>query len=69
MASNNDKKFDAWLSQVDKYIYSLIQVNLYDLPDNTFRVDFEEGYTYQKMADKVIKDTEWEIFYFSKKNK
>ena len=69
MSSNNDKKFYTWLSKVDKYIYSLIQVNLDELPDNTFRLDFNEGFTYQQMADKVIKDTEWEIVYFQEKNK
>lgn len=68
MTVNSDSDFNTWFNQVSKHIYHLICVDIKDLPDNTFREDFEEGTTYQVMADKVVKDTVWEEFYIARKN-
>ena len=63
MNSTNDIKFNNWLKHVDNYIFSILKIHLTDLPDNTFRMDFEEGLSFKKMADKTLKDTEWEELY------
>jgi hypothetical protein len=68
MSSKIEQDFYDWKQKVDNYIYDLIQVHLYDLPDNTFRLDFDAGYSYQQMADKVVKDTEWTELYWTLKN-
>lgn len=68
MSSKTEQDFYNWKQQVDDYIYDLIQVHLEDLPDNTFRLDFDAGHTYQQMADKVVEDTEWTELYWTLKN-
>jgi hypothetical protein len=63
MNINNDYIFNKWLELVNRHIYSRIKINLTDLPDNTFRIDFDNGLSPEKMAQKVVKDTEWEELY------
>ena len=65
MSTINDSAFNSWLNKVNQQIYSVIKINIYDLPDNTFRLDFDKGTHYKIMAEKVIKDTEWEDYYYS----
>ena len=71
MSSTNNSliNYNLWVKQIDTYIFNLIDIHLNDLPDNTFRLDFEEGTSVIKMADKVVKDTEWENYYYAMKNK
>ncbi len=66
MSSTN---YNLWIKQIDDYIYNLIDIHLDDLPDNTFKLDFDEGISITEMADKVVKDTEWEDYYYAMKNK
>jgi hypothetical protein len=69
MSSINENCFKIWVQNVDIYIYSLIDIHLDDLPDNTFRLDFESGTSIIDMAEKVLRDTEWEDYYYAMKNK
>lgn len=66
----SEQNFKSWLNLVNKHIYSKLQIHLEDLPDNSFRLDFEQGLTPHEMALKTVKDTEWEEYYVSllKKN-
>jgi len=68
MSVRSDDDFNTWFNQVSKHIYNLICVDIKDLPDNTFRLDYEEGTKYQVMADKVVRDTIWEEFYKARKH-
>lgn len=68
MDVNNDIEFNKWLKKVDNYIYSILKINLTDLPDNSFRIDFDEGMSYKDMADKTLKDTMWEELYLELKH-
>ena len=61
----NDIKFNKWMDLVNKYIYSKLKINLTDLPDNTFRIDFNNNLSPKDMAKKVVKDTEWEELYLA----
>ena len=61
----SEQNFKTWLDLVNKHIYSKLKIELTDLPDNSFRIDFEEGLTPGEMALKTIKDTEWEEYYMS----
>ena len=61
----NDIKFNKWMDLVNKYIYSKLKINLTDLPDNTFRIDFDNKLSPKDMAKKVVKDTEWEELYLA----
>ena len=64
MQSNiNDIKFNKWMDLVNKHIYSKLKIYLTDLPDNTFRIDFDNNLSPKEMAKKVVKDTEWEELY------
>ena len=65
MNTNTDSKFNTWLNKVNQHLYSIIKINICDLPDSTFRLDFDKGTDYKIMAEKVIKDTEWEDYYYS----
>ena len=67
MSSTKDIEFNNWLKQVDNYIFSILKIHLTDLPDNTFRMDFEKGMNYKEMADKTLKDTLWEGLYLDLK--
>ena len=69
MSSINENCFKIWVQNIDIYIYSLIDIHLDDLPDNTFRLDFNAGTSVIEMAEKVLKDTEWEDYYYAMKNK
>mgnify|MGYP001198057407 CR=1 FL=1 len=69
MSSINENCFKIWVQNIDIYIYSLIDIHLDDLPDNTFRLDFNAGTSVVEMAEKVLKDTEWEDYYYAMKNK
>jgi len=69
MSSINENCFKIWIQNIDIYIFNLIDVHLQDLPDNTFRIDFESGTSVIDMAEKVLKDTEWEDYYYAMKNK
>ena len=69
MSSINENCFKIWVQNIDIYIYSLIDIHLDDLPDNTFRLDFESGTSIIDMAEKVLRDTEWEDYYYAMKNK
>ena len=44
MSSTNNSliNYNLWVKQIDNYIFNLIDIHLNDLPDNTFRLDFEE---------------------------
>jgi hypothetical protein len=66
MSSTN---YNLWIKQIDDYIYNLIDIHLDDLPDNTFKLDFDDGVSIIEMANKVVKDTEWEDYYYTMKNK
>ena len=59
----NDIKFNKWMDLVNKHIYSKLKIYLTDLPDNTFRIDFDNNLSPKEMAKKVVKDTEWEELY------
>lgn len=69
MSSINENCYKIWVQNIDIYIYSLIDIHLDDLPDNTFRLDFNAGTSVIEMAEKVLKDTEWEDYYYAMKNK
>ena len=69
MSSINENCFKIWIQNIDIYIFNLIDVHLQDLPDNTFRIDFQSGTSVIDMAEKVLKDTEWEDYYYAMKNK
>jgi len=63
MTTKFDFKFNIWVNQIEKHINKVLDINLDDLPDNTYRIDFESGMNYLEMASKVVKDTEWEEYY------
>ncbi len=65
MQSSNDEQFNKWLDLVNKFIYSKLKINLTDLPDNTFRIDFDDNLSPKDMAKKVVRDTEWEELYLT----
>ena len=66
MNNIKDNKFNKWLDLVNKHIYSKLKITLEDLPDNTFRIDFDDGLSPKEMAAKVVKDTLWESLYNNK---
>lgn len=38
-----DKKFNAWMKQLDKYVMSTVGVGVFDLEDYSWRACFEAG--------------------------
>ena len=50
MTTKSDFKFNIWINQIEKHINKILNINLDDLPDNTFRIDFESGMNYLEMA-------------------
>jgi hypothetical protein len=51
MRRNN---FFSWRSRVEKIVYDNLKVFLDDLPDENYRINFENGVSVQTMAEIVL---------------
>jgi hypothetical protein len=51
MRRNN---FFSWRSRVEKIVYDNLKVFLDDLPDENYRINFENGVSAQTMAEIVL---------------
>mgnify|MGYP005997351557 CR=1 FL=1 len=54
--TRNDKKFNAWMNEVEKEVYSKINIALIDLPDENYRMLFDDKINPIEMALIVTKD-------------
>jgi hypothetical protein len=51
MRRNN---FFSWRSRVEKIVYDNLKIFLDDLPDENYRINFENGVSAQTMAEIVL---------------
>ena len=52
--TNLDIDFLNWMTEVENYVYSQINLSLDDLPDELYRINFDQGTTPEEMAKVVL---------------
>lgn len=52
--NNDDYEFINWMNLIEYIVENKLGLKLLDLPDEMYRVYFEDGITYEKMAKMVI---------------
>ena len=52
--TNLDIDFLNWMTEIENYVYSQINLNLDDLPDELYRINFDKGTTPKEMAKIVV---------------
>lgn len=57
-----DRKFVEWVDKVEYIVLSNLHMNLLDLPDEPYVMNFEEGVTPEDMAKKVIDNNSLNLF-------
>ena len=67
--TNSDKKFVKWMNRVEKNVYDKIQVALADLPDENYRILFEDKLSSNEMATIVTKDYNLLVDFFQTQSK
>jgi len=60
----NKLTFANWYNRINYYINDILEISITDLPDNTFREDYDNDTNIINMVIKIIKDTEWESYFF-----
>ena len=50
--------FFSWRSKVEKIVYNNLKVFLDDLPDENYRINFENGVSAQTMAEIVLSNND-----------
>lgn len=50
------KSYEEWVKEVDKWVYALSGLSLYDLPDVSLRDWYEDGMKAASAAKKAIKN-------------
>ena len=51
---NLNYKFIKWIDRVEKLVYNKFGFGLLDLPDQSYMILFEEGYSVQQMVSQVL---------------
>lgn len=51
-----DREFMAWMDLVEYIVLSELKMELLELPDEMYMINFESGVSPEVMADKVIHD-------------
>jgi hypothetical protein len=52
--SDQDTLYTEWMSQVEYIVYESLEMYLDDLPDENYRINFDEGMCPEEMAQIVI---------------
>ena len=52
--TNLDIDFLNWMTEVENYVYTQINLSLDDLPDELYRINFDQGTTPKEMAEVVL---------------
>ena len=58
-----DDSFEEWMYKVEEIIYKKLEFKLDDLPDEQYRINYDEGITPQDMG-KIIISNYNNMFYF-----
>ena len=62
----NKLTFTNWYNKINYYINEILEISITDLPDNTFREDYDNGTNIFDMLKKIVRDTEWEDYFLEK---
>lgn len=53
-----DVDFIDWMNQIESFVKSITGLNLLDLPDEMYMINYEQGTTWQLMAYTVVNNYE-----------
>ena len=53
--SNEDSLYIEWMIKVEKIVYESVQMYLDDLPDENYRINFDDGMCHEDMARIVLR--------------
>lgn len=67
--TKSDKKFVKWMNKVEKGVYDQIKVALTDLPDEDYRMLFEDNLSSNEMVTIVTKDYNLLVDFFQTQSK
>jgi hypothetical protein len=62
-----DLLFVDWVNKVEKKVRSIIDMKLLDLPDEDYTMNYDLGYSYNKMSKIIIKSYRSYIDFICKK--
>ena len=54
--TEEDERFCIWMDYIEYIVKKRLDIMLYDLPDQPFRISFENGMDHGQMAETVIND-------------
>ncbi len=46
--------FNQWLSRVDKLVFNKLNIHLYDLPDESYAIYYEDSIHFRDVANYII---------------
>jgi len=51
--------FTEWMGKVDNIVYEVLEIYTYDLPDEEYRINYDNGMPPEIMANIVIKNNDY----------
>jgi len=51
-----DQKHKEWMDEIEDYVYSKLELYLLDLPDEPYRMDYDDGITASTIAKRIVSD-------------
>ena len=56
MSKREETYFKQWMRQVDEYVFDKLDLHLDDLPDEMYRIEFDEGCSPLDMGKHVVSE-------------